>query len=365
VVPFKRPEPKPGSEYWLRFSVRLRQDSPWAAKGHEIAAEQFRLPFGRETKPISLAGLPALRMDENGGEVVIMGKQFEIRFDKKAGLLSSYRYKGREFIARGPEPNFWRAPTDNDFGNGLPRRCAVWLKASQNRILESFTVGRSSDSVIRLAARFGLPDVESEYQTIYTVLGSGDIIVENRMEIGRKELPELPRFGMRLRLPDAFERVEWFGRGPHENYWDRWTSAFIGRYRSTAREQFVPYVSPQENGYKTDVRWVALTDEQGRGLAFMGTGTDLICFSALRYTIEQLTQKKRGTMHPVDLVECDFIEINVDFKQTGVGGEDSWGARPYRQYTLFPQNYSYRFRIRPLDPGDDPMALSKVRLALN
>jgi beta-galactosidase len=168
---------------------------------------------------------------------------------------------------------------------------------------------------------------------------------------------------MRLRVPDAFERVEWYGRGPHENYWDRAASAFIGRYQSTAREQFVPYVSPQENGYKTDVRWVALLDQEGRGLAFYGL--DLISFSALRYTIEDMTQEKRGTMHPVDLIERDFVEVNVDYKQMGVGGEDSWGARPYPQYTLFPEDYSYRFRIRPLLPGDDPMIFSKQRFTLD
>jgi beta-galactosidase len=365
AVPFRRPEPKPGAEYWLRLSVRLKENSAWAAKGDEIAAEQFRLPFLQETKPISLAGWPVVQLDESGDGVLITGKQFEVRFDKRAGTLASYRYKGVELIARGPEPNFWRAPTDNDFGNGMPGRCAVWLKASQNRTLESLTVGRGGDSVVKLVAQFDLPDVESKHQTIYRVLGSGDIIVENRIEIGKKGLPELPRFGMTLRLPEAFERVEWFGRGPHENYWDRWTSAFIGLYRSTAREQFVPYVSPQESGYKTDVRWVALTDERGRGLAFIGMETDLVCFSALRYAIDDLTQKKRGTMHPVDLEERDFVELNVDFKQTGVGGEDSWGARPYPQYTLFPQDYSYRFRIRPLDRGDDPMALSKERFALD
>jgi beta-galactosidase len=126
---------------------------------------------------------------------------------------------------------------------------------------------------------------------------------------------------------------------------------------------FVPYVSPQENGYRTDVRWVSVRDEKGRGLAFFGL--DLLSFSALRYTIEDLTQKERGTMHPTDLVERNFIELNVDYKQTGVGGEDSWGARPYPQYTLFPEDCSYRFRIRPLDPEDDPKILARKRVDLD
>jgi len=362
VVPFRQPKPLPGAEYWLRFSVRLGDDLPWADKGHEIAAEQFKLPFSQAVQPKGTAGMPPLQKGERGPAVIISGRDFEVRFDRTSGLLTSYRQRGKELLTRGPEPNFWRAPTDNDFGNGMEKRCAVWQKASGFRTLDSFTVEPLGPAAVRLVAVFDLPDVLSKYQTTYTVFGSGDIIVENRIRIGKEDLPELPRFGMRLRVPAGLGRVEWYGRGPHENYWDRRASAFVGHYKSTARDQFVPYVSPQENGYKTDVRWVAVRDEDGRGLAFFGL--DLLSFSALRYTIEDLSQKSRGTMHPTDLVERDFIELNIDHKQTGVGGEDSWGARPYPQYTLFPQDYAYRFRIRPFDKGDDLMALSKERLVL-
>jgi beta-galactosidase len=363
TLPFRKFEPNPGAEYWLRLTVRLTDDLPWAAKGHEIAAEQFKLPFYIAAPAADLNSSPTLRKTETGNEVVISGNEFEVRFDRSTGLLASYRFKGEELLARGPEPNYWRAPTDNDFGNGMEKRCAVWQKAGANRILESFVVEPAGEGAMRLVARFDLPDVQSKHLTAYTVLGGGDIVIENQVHIGKKDLPELPRFGMRLRVPEAYERVEWYGRGPHENYWDRTASAFVGRYKSTAREQFVPYVSPQENGYKTDVRWVTVRNGDGRGLAFYGM--DLLCFSALRYAIEDMTQKSRGTMHPTDLVERDFVELNIDHKQTGVGGEDSWGALPYPQYTLSPKDYSYRFRIRPLDQGDDAMALSKRRVVLD
>jgi beta-galactosidase len=362
TVPLKKLQPRPGAEYWLRFSVRLTDDLSWAPKGHEIAAEQFKLPFYVAAPVTDFKSLPPLRKTETGEEVVIAGPEFEVRFDRVAGLLTSYRYEGIELLAKGPEPNFWRAPTDNDFGNGMEKRCAVWQKASANRTVESFAVEPIGESAVRLVAQYDLPDVQSKHRTTYTVLGSGEVIVDNQIRVGKKDLPELPRFGMRLRVPVEFERVEWYGRGPHENYWDRAASAFVGRYKSTAREQFIPYVSPQENGYKTDVRWVAVRDEEGRGLAFCGI--DLLSFSALRYAIEDMTQRSRGTMHPTDLVERDFVELNIDYKQTGVGGEDSWGARPYPQYTLFPQDYAYRFRICPLDKGADPMALSKQRFTL-
>jgi beta-galactosidase len=167
---------------------------------------------------------------------------------------------------------------------------------------------------------------------------------------------------MRLRLPKAYDRVDWYGRGPHENYCDRQKSAFVGLYRSRVGEQLTPYPSLQENGYKTDVRWVALRDRRGKGLAF--AGMELLGFSALPFTIEDLTPERRGGKPTTDLVERDFVELNIDLKQMGVGGDDSWGARPHREYILLPQDYEFRFRILPLAEGDDPMALSEKSIRL-
>lgn len=359
TVPFAQPEPKPGAEYWLQFSVCLREETSWAPNKYEIAAEQLKLPLSGTAESFDIQNLPPLRKNEDSQDITVEGQDFSIRFDKQTGSMESYLYRGTELLDIGPEPNFWRAPTDNDFGNGMERRCAVWKQASANRSLESFAVEELGPSAIKLTALFALPDVQSSHKTSYTVLGSGDVIVDNAISVGSKELPEIPRFGMRLRLPDGFERIEWNGRGPHENYCDRYTSAFIGHYKSTVREMYVPYISPQENGTRTGVRWLALFDEKGTGIAFFGM--DSLSMSALRYTIEDLTQKSRGTMHTIDLKERDFVELNVDLKQMGVGGDDSWGARPHPQYTLPAQNYSYSFRLRPLAPGEDPMKLSKTR----
>ena len=268
-VPFRRPPLQPGAEVFLKFSVRLAEAASWAPKGYEIAAEQFELPWRSPAAPLGVASSPALRLVENKDEVVISGKDVRLAFDTRSGELVSYKFRGTELFSRGLEPNFWRAPTDNDFGNGLPARCAVWRSASAGRRLAGFKAEPLGERLIRLTAVFDLPDVQSRQTTTYTVFGSGDVVVENRIGIGRAGLPELPRFGMRCRLPAAMERIEWFGRGPHENYWDRAASAFVGLYKSTARDQFVPYVSPQENGYKTDVRWVAFRDDRGRGVAFL------------------------------------------------------------------------------------------------
>jgi beta-galactosidase len=362
TVPFNQPRPKPGAEYWLTFSVRLKEKTSWAPRGHEIAAEQLLLPLAEPAVSVGLRGLPPLRKTEGSRKITIEGEDFTIRFDRLSGSIESYVYRGTELFAAGPEPNFWRAPTDNDFGNGMEKRCDVWKQASTERNLESFSVEVLGPSAIKLDALFALPAVQSTHQTSYTVLGSGDVIIENSISVGQKELPELPRFGMRMKLPDQFERIEWFGRGPHENYCDRYTSAFVGFYRSTVREMYVPYISPQENGTRTGVRWAALFDPNGTGLGFFGM--DSLSVSALRYTIEDLTQRSRGTMHTIDLEEHDFVEINLDLKQMGVGGDDSWGARPHSQYTLPAQNYSYSFRLSPLAPGEDPMKLSKLRYDL-
>jgi len=352
TVPFTPPDPLPGAEYQLRLSVRLAEDTAWAPRGHEIAAEQFKLPFTRPGPEKDVRKMPALHKTEESGALVIEDRDFSLRFDKGTGLISSFLYRGKEQVVLGPEPYFWRAPTDNDFGNGMPRRCAPWRKASSRRDLERFSVEVIGPSVVRVTVGYGLPDVRSAHEVEYTVLGSGDVLVTSRLSIGPGEQPELPRFGMRMRLPAALEGIEWYGRGPHENYCDRKTSAFVGRYRSTVRDQYVPYISPQENGTRTDVRWVALVDGEGQGMAFYGM--DLLSMSALRYATEDLTQERRGSMHTVDLEERDFVELHLDLKQMGVGGDNSWGARPHPQYTLPARDYVFRFRMKPLEAGQDP-----------
>ncbi len=328
-----------------------------------MAYEQLALPLTREAARTELAGMPPLETAESDEGVIVTGSGFSIRFDRAAGTISSYRFNGTELIEHGPQPNFWRPPTDNDFGNRMPTRCAVWKAASSERIPESLEVRRISPGRIDIIATFTLPAVESTHRVAYTVLGNGEVIVDNRLTPGAGELPELPRVGMKMRLPRQFDQVTWYGRGPHENYWDRKTSAQVGVYQSLVSDQYVPYISPQENGNKTDVRWVALVNDEGTGLLVVGL--PLIEFSALHYTIEDLTQESRGTLHTTDLVERDLIALNLDYKQMGLGGDNSWGAPTHEEYTLPAGEYSYRFRLRPVTRGDSPMALSKVRYDLD
>ena len=349
-----------GAEYLLNVSVQTSQPSELVPKGHEVAREQFVLPFKVQTGKTELPNKLSLQMSDTQDFVQIKGENFSVRFDKVTGLLSSFAYRGTELIMEGPSPNFWRAPTDNDFGNGMPKRCAVWKTASSHRQLDRFEIVKQDPTQIEIEAGYTLQDVESKHTVTYTLLNTGDLIIKNHFIPGKMKLPELLRFGMRMRVPKNLQQVQWYGRGPHENYWDRKPSAFIGLYANTVQDQYVKYVSPQENGYKTDVRWVTLTQKNGVGLLAVGQPT--LCFSALPYSIEDLTQERRGTKHPTDLVERDFIELNIDYKQTGVGGDNSWGARPLDKYTLQAKEYSYSFRLRPfLSKNESPVQLSKQK----
>ena len=203
-----------------------------------------------------------------------------------------------------------------------------------------------------------MKDVKSQYVTVYTVFGNGDIRVENVFTPGSKDLPELPRFGMNLQVPGEFSRVQFYGRGPQENYSDRKTAAFVGLYDLTVDEMYTNYVSPQENGTRTDIRWIALSNKNGAG--FMAIGEPLLSASALSYTAEDLTQKERGTMHPTDLVKRDFVSVNLDLKQMGVGGDTSWGARTHDEYLIPAAAYSYSFVLRPFSDVRNLMGSSKT-----
>ncbi len=352
-------QPEPDVEYFLNFSAKTIESEPLIPAGYEIAYEQFKLPLVAEVHQTNISKLPMLEFTQTENSIAIKGNNFNILFDNVNGTIASFKFKGMDLIEAGPQPNFWRAPTDNDFGNGMDKRCAVWRIASNHRLIEKIDVQQPDPHQIKIEVHFNLPDATSRQRTIYQIFGSGDVIVENHFLPGDKELPELPRFGMTMQIPKAFERVQWYGRGPHENYWDRNTSALVDVYRSTIREQFEPYISPQENGYKTDVRWVAFLNDNGNGLILVGM--PLICFSALYYTNEDLTQQSRGTMHTTDLKERDFVFLNLDYRQMGVGGDDSWGARPHPQYSLPAQEYSYKFRLKPVSKKDDLMQLSKEK----
>jgi beta-galactosidase len=360
TLPLPTPLPEAGVEYTLNFSVTARE-SHWAIpQGTEVASAQFMLPWSADDSLQTAARtFPKLKIKENKHRIVVKNKRFEWVFDRQKGTLASLKAQGRELLKSGPLPNFWRAPTDNDFGNGMPQRCAVWKESTYQRQLQKVDLIPVGDGQVRIVVHFAFPASDSKMTVAYTLFGNGWTKVENAFMPGQRQLPELPRLGLRLRVDSVLNRVQWFGRGPWENYRDRKSSAYLGLYARPVEKMFFPYVSPQENGYRTDTRWLALRDSSGAGLLF--AGDPVFSFSALRYSMETLERKYRGEKHLNQIRKSDFIEVMIDYGQTGVGGDNSWGAQAHAQYVLLPQNYRYTFYLKAITAGDDPQVLIKKR----
>lgn len=343
--------PQPGVEYWLRLAITLKEDAPWAKAGHEVAAAQFKLPLAAAgtagTAPRTAAA--ALQVSETADRITITGEKLKVELDKARGTIAAYAYAGKQLLAAGPEPNFWRAPLDNDKGNREPQRCATWRFAGRDRKVTGTQVSRNGDQAVKVEFNFELPTTTpSRLALVYTILGNGEILVDFTLTPGVGRLPEIPVVGMLMTLPGEFENVEYYGRGPEENYWDRNTGSDVGVYQTTAEKMFVPYVRPQEMGNRTDVRWVALTNSAGVGLLASGLPAaerPLLEFSALHFTPEDL----ESAAHPYQLKRHAEITLRLNGRQTGIGGDDGWGARPHPEYTLqADKSYRYSFRLAPL-----------------
>ncbi|MBP6870734.1 MAG: DUF4981 domain-containing protein [Bacteroidales bacterium] len=358
-IPLPEIKPEPGVEYFLDFSMTIRQANGLIPEGHEVAAEQ--LPLTLKADPLLVYDKAFLEIEwsKDRTKVDITGVDFLVRFDTLAGQITRLEYNGRNYISQGPLPNFWRAPIDNDFGNRMPKRCAVWKEASLERTVKSFAAKKAAQGIAVISVIFELGKERFLYRMDYEIHSTGDIIITGDINmVGRTTLPELPRFGMNFRIPAEFDHVKWFGRGPHENYQDRNTASFTGIYEKDVSEMYFPYVRPQENGTRTDIRWMTLTNPSGDGI--MIAGMPLVSVSALPFTTSQLDYTDNMFRHTTDLIPNYFIDINVDYRQTGVGGNDSWGARPLSKYTLFPSDYRFSFRIRPINNKIDPAKAGKV-----
>ncbi|MDE2984969.1 MAG: DUF4981 domain-containing protein [Gemmatimonadota bacterium] len=348
----------PGSESMLNITFRTREDTPLVPAGHVVAREQLHIT---QTRP-EVAPLPgsSLRTLETADAIHVNGDDFTLRFDRTTGILNSMQLGNRELLVSGPAPNFWRAPTDNDYGSGFPVRSGVWRYAGRppGRHLDSMTVAPAPDGArVTVTSHFSLRSIGAHYTLSHEVHPDGTTAISAHLNDVDEDLPEMPRFGTILTLPGDLDYVEWYGRGPHENYWDRRTGAAVGRYGAPVSELAHPYVRPQETGTRTDTRWVALTDHYGTGLIV--TGLPTVSFSALPHTIEDLDAgERKAGRHWADLVPRDEVTLTVDHRQQGVGGDDSWGAVAHHEYTLWPREMGFRFLLRPLRPGEDPVGLS-------
>jgi beta-galactosidase/beta-glucuronidase len=365
TLPFNQPELGPGAESFLTVRFVLAVDTPWADQGHEVAWEQFKMPFAAPApKPISIEQLPTLELTESAEQAVIAGPDFNLTFDKVTGQISAFNFKEIALLQTGPVLNIWRAPTDNDGIKARPderreQMLPKWLEAGLDRLVrqsKSVTVAQLGPQVVRVSAHTlvqaeGCPDSFDHHHT-YTIYGSGDVLVDNVVKTD-SSLPSLPRIGLTMTMPGGYENFSWFGRGPHENYVDRNVGAAIGLYSGSVDEQYVPYIVPQDNGNKTDVRWLTLTN--GAGLGLLAVGSQPLEASVSHYTADDLYQ----AFHTYELVCRDEVILNLDYQQCGLGGA-SCGPGTLPPYLILPDTFTFSFRLRPFIAGETgPADLSR------
>jgi len=347
--------PEPGAEYWLNVSFRLKADARWAKKGHEVAWEQWKLPIEAATAPAPAPSRRPLRIVNSSPYVRIGGRDFALEFDRLNGYLMNYSYKGAPLLDRGPMPDFWRPMTDNDLGAwksvGMRARTdpaqdiLVWREAGASWKVTDVQVTRVDDSTATIVVNALLPLVDAKYTATYSIREDGEVTVKAEYQPGANKVSMMPRFGMELMVSPGYERITWYGRGPAETYIDR---AFerVGVYSSTVSGEWVEYSRPQNNGNKTDVRWVELTNEKGVGLRAEGLPLlSVEAHHASRREVEQAAYTYQITQHPE-------VYLNLDLKQMGAGGIDSWSpqAYPMEPYRIpGDKPYSYSFRLRPVE----------------
>ena len=357
-LPYDRQQLETGPEYHLNLSLLAPMTRGLMPANHEYASAQFRLPLA--ATPFETAANGEVFVGETGS-LELVGGDVIATIDGQTGLLVSMTAAGRELVTAPLTPNFWRAPTDNDFGNYMHEWAAVWEQAGRNRTLESL---RANEAEGRVEATYVFTDDAGNrlatWQATYSMGASGALTVDNRFE--REEgLPVMPRVGMNVEIDRAMDTVQWFGRGPFENYVDRKLAAHVGRYANKVSDHYVPYLRPQENGYKTDVRWLSL-DDGGHGLlvttaGLLGFGvhhnrlTDFVPPVKIAITSEDgpgaRDNDERINMHVNDVEPRDIISLDIDFGQMGVGGDDSWGKRTLQKYSLNEKSYRYGFTITP------------------
>ena len=365
TVPIKTIEPVNDTEYFLEIEFRTKENKDLIPKDHLVAWEQFKLPIEKvENKNIT-----DLEIDtyDTKNKITVSGHDFKMIFDKRSGSLVSWKYSDIDLISTGPKPHFWRPPTDNDFGYQMPDRMAVWYEPSIKNI--QVNLQERSSQVVDIVFRVDYEKI-GRVITNYSVNSAGRINVSQTIEPD-DNLPNLPRFGMVIELPIQFENMTWFGRGPHESYWDRKSGAKIDLYTGKVADQYHPYVRPQETGNKTDVRWATFTDDLGSGIMIRG---DTLSINATHFRITdfdngnaELTTRsatsnirtKKQHRHTIDMSPRKLINVHIDHKQMGVGGEDSWGSQPLPQYQLPAKQYSYSFTMVPIPENSNPVTISK------
>ena len=350
-----------GCEYFLNITVILKKDTGLLKAGHVAAIDQFEITPEGEAPGAETPELPSVAVSRADGKVTVSAGDCTAVFDETLGLLTEYRMQEADLIVPGcgPRANFFRAGTDNDrgFGYGLFVFARPWKEAGEYQVTR-FAVdeSRADRAVITVEGSYtGLNG--TAVQTVYTVYGNGAVACDYTITpVYDAAYVYIPVVGMEMTVPEAYERMTFFGRGPEENYWDRQGGTKVGVYETTVTDNFVPYVKSSETGNRTGVRWVALTDENGYGLLAVA-GDQPIEMSALHYSALEMDR----AVHPWELEKLPDILLRLNAVQIGVGGDNSWSRIvPHEQYLPCEESYHYSFVLSPLLPESDAMECSVV-----
>jgi beta-galactosidase len=364
TIPYELPNGKSANnEFFLNLTITLKTATAWAEKGHEIAWQQTPVAvYNPEPEQVSLTRNTALRITQlNSNQTQITGQHFSVTFDKKDGRMTSFKNKKEEMLVTGPFANLWRVATDNDEGGGIKSFASVWRNAGLDT-LQLISCNIKTERVNTHAHRVVLTKVlkgvtgQIQVNSVYTVYATGDIHVQNTFTPSG-EWPALAKVGMQFQMPSAFSKMQWYGKGPHETYADRKTSGRVGVYTGNVDAQHFPYMIPQENGNKTDVRWASITNQEGIGL--LAISDSLFNVNVHDYSdIElQASQKKAAV-----LARGNTTTVNLDLAQMGIG-EEKIGLPNARQTNLLPaKTYSYSFRLKAIEPTTNIDATLRSRL---
>lgn len=349
-------------EYFLTLGALINEPMPLIDTGHEVAFEQFYLPVEKLSQSTDL-NLIELKEELNSYTAVV--EETKISISKDTGLLTAIYIADVNLLESPLKPNFWRVPTDNDLGNGMPSWAKVWRKAADNLILERITSEKNT-----VSSYFRSKDFNGQLIIRYQITHAGAVFVnyEVKMDTGLS-LPVVPKIGMQLSMPADFHFQQWFGKGPHENYVDRHTSARVDIFQRDIRTQQNYYIRPQENGNRTEVRWMALSNKNREGL--LAIGASPLNASAWPYLQSDIDFEEGDggasasglvpvtSRKAIDIPFRDVVTFNIDHNQMGVGGDNSWGAKVHKKYTIPPGNYEYKFALVPFKAHQNAKTIAR------
>ncbi len=343
-ITIKLPEnPGTTSENILRVYAGLKNDDQWGNKGFTVAREEFVLdPYNFPATLSGVQRIPSVKEENNS--ILISGKNFSVVINKLNGALESYKVNNKELIVHPLEPYFWKVMNDNQERNKYAQRLGPWKNAGEKRKVTKVMIDKiKKEHIVAVNFSMNLPVGKVVYSLSYRINNNGDIQVNADYKPLSGNIPLIPKFGMRMAILKEYSNITWYGRGPQENYWDRKTSAFYGIYEKPLSEFITHYISPQDNANRCDVRWFRMQSDKSSGLVI--EGLQPLSFRAWPYTEDDLEKAK----HDHELPDRDFINLNIDYKVHGVGGNNSWGKRTLPQYTLDGNKpWSYGFIIKAL-----------------